>query len=827
MATRKLDIIIDQKGAKLAEGEQKQLDNAINKTKSDLRKYSTDTDKAKLTQDKMTKSTDGLKTSVSSLRSSYLLVAAAMAAVGYAVNQNLELIRADNVETEKLAAIIKATGGSAGVTANQMVQLAKEIQNSAGISNTMTMQAEALILTFVNISGSVIPRTMNAIADMSTLFGGMREAAVQLGKALNDPTIGLTALQRVGITFSETQKEMIKGFQESGDILKAQEVILTELENEFGGTARAIALNTNILKASFDDLRKATAAGLEDAVQSASGAAIPLIQAVTDAINLYRLEVEMTSEAYNDLSEDAKKSLEDQKTAILENAVATDGLALILKALIPIGIDIKDTYIDISKILLGLQAPGIVATFGILDKVLDSVLEKLKMTGSQMVAEELLEGMVKQSSELKENFDNMTVKQLQSELADTKAQLEGLQKIGLTAEFELKLKTKIVNLENEITQIQNQIADELELAESTIKVKPTIEVETDDIFEKMTADIDESLAGLPEKEIHIEAIADFDLSSSIEPTSVTLQAQVEFLKDYISELETFRNLGLDVWEQLSGTLESYANNAADLYEMDQMSYEQYLAILEIKKQADEEYLEHKKEIFEEEHEFELGLAYSAVDTYKEAFSDILVEGKSFSDTMSSFFDNLKNNAISFILDYAAEYVKQQIVMQAVSKAAQATAIASATATGAAISSAMATPAALTTLASFAANVAPSQAGIASTIGLAHSFKEQGFEGWVDQPTMFVVGERNKGAVPQREYVSITPEAQFNPMRGGNGSIINDQLLTEMREVKKEIKKWQEIEAQKPKYLVRTIDKVEMYENTEQGRITSAEVNLGG
>jgi hypothetical protein len=67
----------------------------------------------------------------------------------------------------------------------------------------------------------------------------LKSAAVQVGKALNDPAVGLSMLTRVGITFSEAQKKVIKGFVESGQLAKAQIVILKELESQFGGSARA------------------------------------------------------------------------------------------------------------------------------------------------------------------------------------------------------------------------------------------------------------------------------------------------------------------------------------------------------------------------------------------------------------------------------------------------------------------------------------------------------------------------------------------------------------------------------------------------------------
>jgi hypothetical protein len=69
----------------------------------------------------------------------------------------------------------------------------------------------------------------------------LKGSAVQLGKALNDPIAGVGALSRVGVTFTETQKDMIKTMVEAGNVAGAQTLILDELGKEFGGSAKALA----------------------------------------------------------------------------------------------------------------------------------------------------------------------------------------------------------------------------------------------------------------------------------------------------------------------------------------------------------------------------------------------------------------------------------------------------------------------------------------------------------------------------------------------------------------------------------------------------------
>lgn len=66
-------------------------------------------------------------------------------------------------------------------------------------------------------------------------------ASLQLGKALSDPATKLSSLSRAGITFSKEQTEVIKKLAETGDIAKAQAMILDELERKFGGQAEAAA----------------------------------------------------------------------------------------------------------------------------------------------------------------------------------------------------------------------------------------------------------------------------------------------------------------------------------------------------------------------------------------------------------------------------------------------------------------------------------------------------------------------------------------------------------------------------------------------------------
>lgn len=146
----------------------------------------------------------------------------------------------------QLQAGLKSTGGAAGETVDHMENLASSIQDYSGQTDDSIVATESLLLTFTNIknqagkTNDVFDQTVKISADMAARMGGdATSSAIQLGKALNDPTQGITALTRVGVSFTDGQKKQIAALQKSGNMLGAQKIILGELNKEFGGSAKA------------------------------------------------------------------------------------------------------------------------------------------------------------------------------------------------------------------------------------------------------------------------------------------------------------------------------------------------------------------------------------------------------------------------------------------------------------------------------------------------------------------------------------------------------------------------------------------------------------
>ena len=175
-------------------------------------------------------------------------------AAGFAVIQGAKVFGGfikEAAESEKISRItanaIKATGGAAKISADQVSALATSISNKTAIDDEQIQSAANMLLTFKNIrnetgkGNDVFNQATQAAADLSVQFGGIDGASKQLGKALNDPIKGTTALAKAGVTFTEQQKKQIKTLVESGNVLGAQKIILKEIEGQVGGAAAAAA----------------------------------------------------------------------------------------------------------------------------------------------------------------------------------------------------------------------------------------------------------------------------------------------------------------------------------------------------------------------------------------------------------------------------------------------------------------------------------------------------------------------------------------------------------------------------------------------------------
>ncbi len=140
-------------------------------------------------------------------------------------------------------AALASMGNTAGYTSADLQRMASDLQaNSLFGDEQILSKVTANLLTFGNVSGESFSRAQQAALDLSARLGtDLQSSTVMLGKALNDPIAGLTAMTRVGVSFTEQQKDQIKAMAEAGDMAGAQALILSELERQYGGQAKAMA----------------------------------------------------------------------------------------------------------------------------------------------------------------------------------------------------------------------------------------------------------------------------------------------------------------------------------------------------------------------------------------------------------------------------------------------------------------------------------------------------------------------------------------------------------------------------------------------------------
>lgn len=170
--------------------------------------------------------------------------AAAALAIREIVDATVEWERASN----RIDAVLRATGGSAGIARRELDQLAGAIAQNTEFSRRQALEAEGNLLKFGNIHDEVFKRALQLSADYASFTGGDMASATQaIGRALADPVAGVRMLQKElgNLTFSE--KEYIAQLEANGEVERAQAAVLDIIERKIGGTAAA--MNTGMVGA--------------------------------------------------------------------------------------------------------------------------------------------------------------------------------------------------------------------------------------------------------------------------------------------------------------------------------------------------------------------------------------------------------------------------------------------------------------------------------------------------------------------------------------------------------------------------------------------------
>jgi hypothetical protein len=182
----------------------------------------------------------------------------ALGAMGISAVRAAEEAQQANNRLDAIAKSMNLFGSSTETVTDRLKAFAEENEQILAIDADIIKSTQAKLLTFkelaatADVAGGSMDRATLAAIDLAAAgFGSAETNAAQLGKALQDPIKGLTALTRSGVTFTETEREKIKAMVESGNVLGAQNAILSAIEQQVGGTAEATATGSQKMALAF------------------------------------------------------------------------------------------------------------------------------------------------------------------------------------------------------------------------------------------------------------------------------------------------------------------------------------------------------------------------------------------------------------------------------------------------------------------------------------------------------------------------------------------------------------------------------------------------
>lgn len=159
----------------------------------------------------------------------------------------------------QLGVAFQNSAESAKRSKQDILEFSAAAQKMTAFSDESVTRAQTALLRFGRVSGDVFDRARKDILDVSAALGiDLETAAFSVGRALEAPAQGLRQLRSLGVVFSDSQQKLIKNLEDTGQIAKADAIILDALEAHFSGAAHA-AENTlggalDRLKNTFNDL---------------------------------------------------------------------------------------------------------------------------------------------------------------------------------------------------------------------------------------------------------------------------------------------------------------------------------------------------------------------------------------------------------------------------------------------------------------------------------------------------------------------------------------------------------------------------------------------
>lgn len=343
---------------------------------------------------------------------------------------------------------------------------------------------------------------------------------------------------------------------------------------------------------------------------------------------------------------------------------------------------------------------------------------------------------------------------------------------------EIKNTEKLADKTKELTEFTKTYGDILLNASTKTQPKATKNVEaTTKAVEKLNKTAEG--VGVTLSDIGFDTSMP-DFSINFDETETSLSGIMSVFSNHISQLEKLRQAGVDTTKLLGEEWSNFANNVKEVYGSDSAAYQ---AVINMKKDADTEYLEWRTEQWRESNEVFNGTLQVGLDAYRAFAQSMIDTDMSADERRRAIWSSMKSGFVNLLVDMTSKLIEQAVINAVIGKSAEVAAIASASATGTAVASSWATPAAFASLATLGANAVPAGLALTTTTALAQGLAlAQGFNSGGE---ILTGSNQDKDSVPtvltKKEIVINRTSAQAN-----NG--LNRELLLGINRDKDYIKK---------------------------------------
>jgi lambda family phage tail tape measure protein len=255
---------------------------------------------------------------------SFLATTLSVGAVTLAFNRaSTAAMEAERAQV-RLTSVLKATGQAAGVTADDVNTLAERMAKTTLFDDESVRNAAANLLTFRSIAGDTFTDTLKVAADLASFMGTeIPQAAMLLGRALEDPTTAVESLRRARIRLTDEEARAIQVSAAFGREAEARTLTLDALRSRVGDVATE--MNTGLVGA-FRTAEKAAGEFFEavgqtkvfdDYTKAVKNSSTEIFNAMETAVRAADARARNGGEFFTEL---AKAAIDGFKNALIDGA---------------------------------------------------------------------------------------------------------------------------------------------------------------------------------------------------------------------------------------------------------------------------------------------------------------------------------------------------------------------------------------------------------------------------------------------------------------------------------------------------------------------------